>query len=282
LSTEVIAGALRAPQEEGPRTDLTVAAAGAGGNGGAAIVSGFGAAGRLLDVAQARHEPLPVSDELAWLTNLLGQIVQGSVFLVGGPPGGNKSTLARQIALDLARQGHTSLMILTEETPARLKAAILRMAADWPPELVRHALSHIHVESNLSDWSLLPGYFARSVLAPGGQHHGVKFLVLDSIQGSGIAGSAGAKWRGLYEFASLARSAGVTVLMVSHVTKAGNTAGPKATEHNSDVVLALRKAGKGRFVGVLKNRFGPEQHKLIPLEVDAQRIVLEFHRGPRA
>src|SRR5690349_1346045 len=101
MHTEVIAGALRASQEEGPRTDLSVAAADGNGAGGG-IAASLGTAGRLWDVAQARHEPLPLTDELRWLKDLAGQIAKGGVYLVGGAPGGGKSTLSRQIVLDLA------------------------------------------------------------------------------------------------------------------------------------------------------------------------------------
>lgn len=262
MNTEVVAGAVRAPQGDGPRADQLVAQ------------SVGSAAGRLLDVAQARHESLPLSEDLRWLRELCGQVVQGGVYLCAGAPGSNKSTLARQVALDLARQGHRSLMILSEEPAARVKAAVLAMTADWPPEQVRQALANIHVEPNLQDWERLPSFFARHVLSPGGAYHGVQLVVVDSVQGPGLQASATRKWQALYQFTSLTRAAGITTFLIAHVTKAGGVAGPKSTEHNVDAVVLMRKAGKARHAGVPKNRFGPEVHRLLPLEVDPQRVVL--------
>src|SRR4051794_12323490 len=63
----------------------------------------------LIDVPQTRHEVVEFADNL-WFNDLCGQVVAGEVILTAGAPGSNKSTQARQLALDLVSQGHRVLM----------------------------------------------------------------------------------------------------------------------------------------------------------------------------
>jgi len=229
----------------------------------------------LLNVNQAQFDPLPMSAEFDWLNDLCGPIVQGGVYLCAGPPGSNKSTFARQWGLDLARQGHPVLFILTEEPAERLKAAVLRMAGDWRSNDVKTALANLFVETSIHDLETLPGFFAQHVLNPSGQYHGVKLIVLDSVQGSGLQASAARQWQGLYQFASLTRAARITTLLVAHVTKKNEIAGPRSTEHNIDAAFVLRKGGLRRHLGVPKNRFGREIHRFFPLDLDEQTVTLK-------
>jgi DNA repair protein RadA/Sms len=233
-----------------------------------------GPANQLLDVPQANYPSLPLSTAFVWLVDLCGQVVQGGIYLCAGAPGSNKSTLARQLALDLARHGHRTLFVLTEEPPARLKAALLRMTADWPPQDVRSALANLQVEPSVGDVQALPDFFARQVMSPDGSYAGIRLIVVDSIQGSGLSTAATAKWHGLYRFTALARAAGVTALLICHVTKKNEIAGPRALEHNIDCAWVLRKAMNYRPLFVPKNRFGPEACRPLPLEVDPVRVCL--------
>lgn len=143
-------------------------------------------ANSLLDVAQERQEWLPLSDEYRWATDLCGGFVQGGSYLLGGTPGAFKSGLALQLALDLCRQNIHTLFILTEEPAHRLKDRALRMTSQWPKADVRRALTHLHVEADLQDIETLPRFIATHVLSSTGRYHGVKLIVLDSIQGHGL------------------------------------------------------------------------------------------------
>jgi DNA repair protein RadA/Sms len=229
---------------------------------------------RLLDVEHARYESLPLSQDFEWLKELCGQIVQGGVYLCAGPPGSNKSTFSRQWGLDLARQGHRVLFVLTEEPASRLKAAMLRMTSDWSAADVRSVLANLHVETGVQDLEALPSFFANHVLSPAGAYHGIKLIVIDSVQGSGLQASAARKWHGLYQFTALTRAAQITTMLIAHVTKKNEIAGPRSTEHNIDAAFILRKAGKNRHFGVPKNRFGPEVYRLVPLELDTEKVTL--------
>jgi len=111
-------------------------------------------------------------------------------------------------------------------------------------------------------------------MSPGGAYHGTGFVVLDSVQGHGLSATATRKYRQVYEFCRLCKSAGITVLLVAHVTKRGEIAGPKDLEHNVDCVLVMRKAMVYRPLFVPKNRFGPAVLRPIPLEMDKGTTAL--------
>ena len=117
---------------------------------------------------------------------------------------------------------------------------------------------------------------AHQVLSAGGKYHGVKLIVLDSVQGHGLASAATKKYKQIYEFCRQCKSAGLTVLLVAHVTKKGDIAGPKDLEHNVDCVLVMRKAMAYRPLFVPKNRFGPAVLKPIPLEIDRVTTALKL------
>lgn len=240
-----------------------------------------GAGGRLLDVAQARSEVVPLSESMAWFADLVGTFVAGGSYLLAGAPGTRKSGLALQLALGLARAGRKVLFILTEEPAARLKERAIRMCGGWPPEDAWTALSNLHVEPNLSDLQMLPGYLAQQALSPAGMHHGAKLVIIDSIQGQGLSSAATRKYERLYEAIRLCAGAGITTLLISHVTKRGDIAGPRDLEHNVDCVLVLRRTLSYRLLFVPKNRFGPMVLR-DPLPLALDTVTLAMSVSPHA
>jgi len=124
----------------------------------------FAASRLLIDVRHARHETVEFIGN-PFFNDLCGQIVREEAVLLAGAPGSNKSTLARQLTLDLVSQGQRALMILTEESAERAKAGFVNMAGDWPHSKVRATLSNIHVETGIHDVEMLPNFFASQVLA---------------------------------------------------------------------------------------------------------------------
>jgi len=233
----------------------------------------------LIDVPNSRHVSVEFSDNL-FFNDLCGQIVREEAVLLAGAPGSNKSTLARQLTLDLVSQGHRALMILTEESAERAKAAFIKMALEMPPADARMALSNIHVETGIHDVEMLPNFFASNVLNPHGPYHGVSLIVLDSIQGPGLSANNFAAWQTLIQFLSLTRAAQIMTLAICHITKRGEIAGPKAIEHAVDCSILIRKAYNRRMVSVLKNRFGPETARPLQLEIDP--ISLKLRVSPHS
>ena len=155
-----------------------------------------------------------------------GGFVPGSVTLLGGEPGVGKSTLLLQIAGALASAGTEVVMASAEESAQQvaMRADRLEIGGD----------SIVLISDDDTDAIITAAERAR----PG-------LVVVDSIQAVGvteIASSPGAVTQ-VRESAArlirLAKTRGVAVVLVGHVTKEGGLAGPKMLEHMVDVVLYL-------------------------------------------
>ncbi len=141
---------------------------------------------------------------------------------------------------------------------------------------VNGALACVLPEDGLYDIENLPSFLAHQVMSPSGKYYGVKLIIIDSVQGHGLSAGATRKYKQVYEFCRQCKSAGITVLLVAHVTKKGDVAGPKDMEHNVDCILVMRRAMIYRPMFVPKNRFGPAIFKPIPLEMDKTTTVLKL------
>jgi DNA repair protein RadA/Sms len=209
------------------------------GSGGAA-----GAAETLDRVsgAEAERRPtgVPECDRV-----LGGGIVPGSLILLGGDPGIGKSTLALQLARRAGRVGRPALYCTGEESAAQLAMRAERIGC---------ASAEVAVlpETDL-DVLLTTVEAARPPLA-----------VVDSIQTvydaavPGVPGSIAQVREAVARLLLCAKSSGVPVLVVGHVTKEGAIAGPRTLEHMVDVVLYLEgeRHGDHRLLRGIKNRFG--------------------------
>ncbi|MGN8113810.1 DNA repair protein RadA [Labrys sp. 22185] len=176
-----------------------------------------------------------------------GGFVRGSVLLLGGDPGIGKSTLLIQACAALANRNARVIYISGEEAAAQVRLRAERLGlASAPVELA----SETSVEDILATFE-----------------HGPppRLVVIDSIQTmwtdtvesapgtvTQVRGSAQALIR-------YAKRSGSTVILVGHVTKDGQIAGPRVVEHMVDAVLSFEGDG-GRDFRILrgvKNRFGP-------------------------
>ena len=154
-----------------------------------------------------------------------GGFVPGSALLVGGDPGIGKSTLLMQAAAALAQKGHRVVYVSGEEAIAQVRLRAQRLgAASAPVELA--------AETNVED-----------ILATLAEGKRPDFVILDSIQtlwtdladsapGTVTRGRAGVR-AGIRR----ARCTGCAVVLVGHVTKEGQIAGPRGVEHRVDGVL---------------------------------------------
>ena len=176
-----------------------------------------------------------------------GGFVRGSVLLLGGDPGIGKSTLLVQVAAALARAGHRSVYISGEEAVAqvRLRAerlglgdAAVELAAETSVEDIVATLSHgatprlVVVDSIQTMWTDAVD------AAPG---------TVTQVRGAAQA---------LIRFA---KRSGAAVMLVGHVTKDGQIAGPRVVEHMVDAVMSFEGEGSHQFriLRAVKNRFGP-------------------------
>ena len=173
-----------------------------------------------------------------------GGIIKGSLVLCGGEPGIGKSTLLLQVA-KYAAQRDKVLYVSGEESDKQIKLRAERLGA------VSDSL-YVLNETDLD--SILD---AIEVLKP-------SFVIADSIQTlysaslTSAPGSVGQVRECTLKFMELAKSKGITVFIVGHVTKEGAIAGPRVLEHMVDCVLYFEgeRHQSYRIVRAVKNRFG--------------------------
>ncbi len=176
-----------------------------------------------------------------------GGFVKGSVLLVGGDPGIGKSTLLIQVAAAIALKGQRAIYISGEEAVAQLRLRAERLG-------VADAAVELAAETAVED-----------ILATLGHGKTPRLVVIDSIQtmwtdavesAPGTVTQVRAAAQALIRFA---KRSGAAVLLVGHVTKDGQIAGPRVVEHMVDAVLSFEGEGSHQFriLRAVKNRFGP-------------------------
>ncbi len=176
-----------------------------------------------------------------------GGLVPGSVVLLAGAPGIGKSTLLLQLASRLSVAGHPCLLASAEESRSQVagRARRLGIAVD--------------------ELSFVPGRDLGEVVASV-QSERPEVLVVDSIQTirdpeSDTLPGGPAQVRACADtLVGLAKEQGVIVLLIGHVTKDGELAGPRTLEHAVDVVLTFEGEPRSglRVLAGGKNRFGQE------------------------
>ena len=177
-----------------------------------------------------------------------GGIVPGSIVLVGGDPGIGKSTLLLQMAVEMAAKRRV-LYVSGEESERQIKMRASRLGAgtnEFPPELL------LVTETNLE------------VILNHVQEVKPELLIVDSIQTvylselDSSAGSVTQVRECAAQLRELAKSSGISVFMIGHVTKEGAIAGPRVLEHIVDTVLYLEgdRFQAYRLLRSVKNRFG--------------------------
>lgn len=175
-----------------------------------------------------------------------GGLVGGSVLLLGGEPGVGKSTLLLQVAGFMAERGGSVLVASAEESAHQVAMRAHRLGVDG------------------GSIRLVSDDDADAIVALADAEK-PDLLVVDSIQTVGVAEISGAPGgvaqvrESAARLVRLAKTTGVPVVLVGHVTKDGGLAGPKLLEHMVDVVLYLEgDPDRGfRVLRSMKNRFGP-------------------------
>lgn len=174
-----------------------------------------------------------------------GGLVEGGTLLLGGEPGVGKSTLLLQVAAAIAASDHPVLLSSAEESAQQVAIRGERLGADQQALLV---LAERDVDAIIA---------AADRLRP-------RVLVVDSIQAvssnaaNGAPGSVAQVRDCAARLVDFAKSSGVPLILVGHVTKDGGIAGPKLLEHVVDVVLYMEgDLDLGlRLLRGFKNRFG--------------------------
>jgi len=174
-----------------------------------------------------------------------GGLVPGSLVLLAGEPGIGKSTLLLQVAAATAAARGPVVYVTGEESSEQIALRARRIGGLEPELLLLPETSCDGVISELEDRS-------------------PELIVVDSIQTvtvdeiDAVAGSVSQVRQAAARFQHLAKTRGIPVVLVGHVTKEGHIAGPKLLEHLVDVVLSL-EGEPGHDLRVLragKNRYG--------------------------
>jgi DNA repair protein RadA/Sms len=197
-----------------------------------------------LDALEGPRSPtgLPGLDRV-----LGGGLVPGSVVLLGGEPGIGKSTLLFQASRGLAAAGAREVLYASAEESAaqvRLRAERLGIRDGRLLVLAETDVSRIVAEAEARQPAVVVVDSVQAVADP----------TLASSPGTVSQVRAAAA-----ELTRYAKSRGVTVLLVGHVTKDGSLAGPKSLEHLVDAVVSIEgdRSGSRRLLRATKNRFGP-------------------------
>ncbi len=206
------------------------------------------------DAEQRLHVPIGEFSRV-----LGGGIVPGSIVLIGGDPGIGKSTLLLQVAIDMAHgfknpaQPGSVLYISGEESERQIKMRALR-------------LNNAETGSNLSELDnlFLITETNLDVIFDHIQQVKPGLIVVDSIQTvylpemESTAGSVSQVRECASRLRELAKSSGIAVFLIGHVTKEGAIAGPRVLEHIVDTVLYLEgeRFQSFRLLRSVKNRFG--------------------------
>ena len=177
-----------------------------------------------------------------------GGLVQGSVVLIGGDPGIGKSTLLLQTANVLAQKNNRMIYISGEESVEQVRLRAKRLGTT-------QGSIELAATTNVAE---IIGSIESDKTRP-------TVIIIDSIQTmfledlSSAPGTVSQVRAAAGELTVFAKKNNITLLIVSHVTKDGQIAGPKVLEHMVDTVLYFEgeKDSHFRILRAIKNRFGP-------------------------
>ncbi|MCA8882405.1 MAG: DNA repair protein RadA [Rhodobacteraceae bacterium] len=200
-------------------------------------------------VALSDDEPPPPRTEskVAELDRVLGGgLVPASATLVGGDPGIGKSTLLLQAAAAFARRGLKCVYVSGEEASAQVRMRAQRLG-------LGQADVQLAAETGLRDiLTTLEAERPDLVIVDS-----IQTMWLDTVDSA--PGSVSQVRAAAHELTSFAKRRGVAVILVGHVTKEGQIAGPRVVEHMVDTVLYFEgeRGHQFRILRAVKNRFGP-------------------------
>lgn len=191
-------------------------------------------------------EEVRISTNISEFDRILGGgLVQGSLVLIAGDPGIGKSTILLQTSGELCKNGQKILYVSAEESASQLKLRANRLG-------IKAENLYIYPQTNLESIRA-----QIDELQP-------DMIVIDSIQAiysqtiSSSAGSVSQIRECCNILMQIAKNRGITTIVIGHVTKDGNIAGPKILEHIVDTVISFEgdKYKSYRMLRSMKNRFG--------------------------
>lgn len=212
---------------------------------------GVGRALALADLAASDAPPERLSSGIAELDRVLGGgLVPGAAALVGGDPGIGKSTLLLQAAARVAAAGGRAIYVSGEESESQIRLRARRLGLSGAPVALAAATAVRDIVATVD--------------RPPDAAGAVRALIVDSIQTMHVdalesaPGSVAQVRASAQALIRVAKRRGIALLIVGHVTKDGQIAGPRVLEHMVDAVLYFEgeRGHAFRILRAVKNRFG--------------------------
>lgn len=213
-----------------------------------------------IDHSTVEHSHFRTTTGISELDRVLGGgIVPGAAILFAGEPGIGKSTLLLQLAARLCDKNIRSLYISGEESIEQIKIRAIRL------EL---AGKNIQVSAE-NDASAIISLFERSTYRKETENknelQSPSVLIIDSIQTlshpsiQSVPGTVGQVKQCAFELITNSKKHNIALIMVGHITKDGQIAGPKILEHMVDTVIYFEgdHTQQFRIIRATKNRYGP-------------------------
>lgn len=208
--------------------------------------------GILNDVQPSLISDIHIGEEVRVSTNISefdrilgGGLVQGSIVLIAGDPGIGKSTILLQTSGELAKKGQKILYVTAEESAGQLKLRANRLGVNeknlyiYPQtnlESIREQIDKIQPDTVVVD--SIQAIYSQTITSSSGSVSQIRECCNILMQ--------------------IAKTKNITMLIIGHVTKDGNIAGPKVLEHMVDTVISFEgdKYKSYRILRSMKNRFG--------------------------
>ena len=191
-----------------------------------------------------------------------GGFVSGSATLIGGDPGIGKSTLLLQAAAAVSKSGRKVIYVSGEEALAQLRMRASRLG-------LSDANIELAAETNVAD-----------IIKTLERLGDIALVVIDSIQTmwspaiEAAPGTVSQVRVSSQELIHFAKNSNAPLVLVGHVTKDGQIAGPRVLEHMVDTVVYFEgdRGDQFRILRAIKNRFGPA-HEIGVFEMQAAGLI---------
>jgi predicted ATP-dependent serine protease len=206
----------------------------------------------------------------AWMTDVWGpKVPRAGVHYLFSQPGAGKSSLSMVLAIDLALQGESCLIILTERTEEAVRDHhFTQLLESIPLSRRAYVRERVSFTDRVTSLSSLPDFLLGVLSSKSSQQAGPAFVVLDSVNGDGVH-PCSRSYEGLYAAFRICRNFQTSLLALGHITKAGQSSGPQTIAHSVDTVSLMRVGWRRIYFQTLKNRYFPTSADPTILEMDS-------------